>query len=271
MKKQIQRPYWHKDVQWLCALLLIPLLGLTLLAHAASRATERESAIAATSAIIASLLSPGGLDDPSSINEFTRSIRQSGSITPIPNFTIEIRADEIEGKSPRELRLLLFGKIAEPIYDNGEAGLQSLATSSEIAKSLEGQLGIMKILTNDTHVLVRTVALWLTLATFILLLGLIAASRGFARMFAPGILLVLVSAPGAALFTALARMTPHAGVATEKDDILRRIGNGLSEIAPLFGAAIAPLYQTILITGSILIACAILGKIIFVVYKKVKK
>jgi len=272
-KTETKKPaYWRKDVQWIVGIMLSVMLGIFLLSIGMARITEEENAVAITSTAIATLLS-GDLDDPTDTNQFMALMRVTGSISPIPDLDVTITADEVEGKTPREIRIALFEKIARPIYQDGEAGLVALSKSPEAAIQLKGQLGALGILTQKNHDFISTVQNALALIVGVLMVLLIIASRRLGRIFAPGLIVALASAPGAALFSLLdraARANEAAVGHIATEGLWAGIQGILKEIGYLATGPLAQIYQTAFFVGLGLVGISIVGKLLLIFTQKIQ-
>ena len=113
------RPLWLSDAKWIVGILAFFVVAATALVMSLGRLTERDTAVNISTMIIATMFSPGGLDDPGDIEQAKTKLKAvpGKSLEVLPGVTIT--ADEVEGKSPRELRLMIFRRLAEPIYDQG--------------------------------------------------------------------------------------------------------------------------------------------------------
>ena len=182
------RPYWHVDAKWIAGLLLTLVLNLTLLLYGLVQVTAEEPAVDAMSMAMPLALSRNGLDNKTEAEEIRQRLRESpdGSIQPIPGLRLVVREKDIEGLSPREMRLYFFHQLAEPIYRGGSQGLVDMADDPEMRKSVQEGAGSLSMLTIETHIWLQRVLTILVTASFVVLIPLVLFSHRFGRLGSPG-------------------------------------------------------------------------------------
>lgn len=198
------RPHWHVDLKWLFGILAVLAISVSLIVGGLSMITRRTTAIDITSTTIALLFSPEGLDNESNIEiirgQLTRGVN---SIQPFPGLDIQVTENDLEGKTPREIRLHIFRQIAEPLYDEGIDGLTRLAVNEKIAETIEKDASLLSFMTASVHKRIFRIAIIMTIVSLLLLVPVVWFSKRFGRLFSPGTILILASLPWVvALFVA---------------------------------------------------------------------
>ena len=196
-----RRPYWHVDAKWITGLLLFFTLSITFLAFNLWQVTAADPGINALTLLLASAFSPEGLDSEADIAFMQEQLQASstGEIQPIPGLRITIRAEDVAGMSPREVRLFFFRQWAEPLYYQGAAGLAELADDPEMRQSIEEGIGPLTLLSAESHQQLLPVWVGLALLDLLLIGLLIIFSNRFGRLSSPGCVLFLTALPAAAL------------------------------------------------------------------------
>ena len=196
-----RRPYWHVDAKWITGLLLFFTLSITFLAFNLWQVTAADPGINALTLLLASAFSPEGLDSEADIAFMQEQLQASstGEIQPIPGLRITIRAEDVAGMSPREVRLFFFRQWAEPLYYQGAAGLAELADDPEMRQSIEEGIGPLTLLSAESHQQLFPVWVGLALLDLLLIGLLIIFSNRFGRLSSPGCVLFLTALPAAAL------------------------------------------------------------------------
>ncbi len=214
-KKELKpRPYWHVDAKWLTGILLLFVLNITFLALILVLATTPEQGIALLTTTLASSYSAegGGLDEAGDIGIVKQRIAElpNGEWQPIPGMRIVVRAEDIAGKTPREVRLWFFQQWAEPIYYDGEDGLANLMTDPGMQSQLEGGIGPLGFISAETHAKLRA-ALAISGLVSLFLLGLLALfSYRFGRLGSPGCVILLAAIPGLVLMSGARGWLEHS-------------------------------------------------------------
>lgn len=203
-------PRWHGDAKWVFAFLASVTLGLTLLTLGLYRLTDRERAVSITSTILAAFFSPKGLDDETDIAAAKQQVAVQGSFRPFPGSNATVSREEIAGKSAREIRILTFRKIAEPLYDEGPEGFARRASTPEAAEKVRSDTQLIGILSKRNHEFLAR-PLWI-LGLCSLLFGALATafSHRAGRFLTPAVILAVTSIIPAALFGFIKLNAEHA-------------------------------------------------------------
>lgn len=260
-----------KDAKWICGILLFIALHITLLGVNLYRLTAEPIAVPLLSTVIAASFSPEGLDDPKTINDVKRQLAGRESISPIPGLNLKITKADIEGKTPREMRIGFFSKLTTPLYREGTAGVAKLATDPKLAKDIESGVSFLTIISQKNHNLIGAIVKIAGLVCLLLLAGVIFFSRRFGRLFSPGLIITLVSLPGAIisfLLTVSLRDQFSAPVSGQSwnDQIIMV----WQSIGPDVAAVLSKTYQSAIVIGLGLMGLALVGRIIYI-FKRNKK
>jgi len=273
-KKQRVRPYWHVDLKWLFGIVAVFSVAALLTVIGLFRLTERERAIQIVSVGIASAFSPEGLDEAASIAEIQGILEEQpdGELQLIQDIDVFVRAEDIEGLSPRQTRIYVFRQIAEPLYDQGVDGVTELSQDPAIQAALRNDVGMIALLSAGTHRVLGWVLAGLALLSLISVgLSLLWSSR-FGRLVTPGIILLLTSLPGVLFATLLGSIAlggsrqanPASSAAFSFEAIFKEIG-------PLVTSALRPAYLIALILGLLLLVGALIGRLVVRSKKSVEK
>lgn len=200
------RPYWHVDLKWFFGLLLVVALGVWLLLLNAYNLTSPSVAIPLTTNVLAQMFSHGDLDSDGGVAELKAKVAASPtkSIQPIPDFPVTVTEQDVNTLSPRQLRLKIFGQIAEPLYYKGpHEYAQTLTEDPQKRRQFENDASLLGLVTQSRHELVGRLLIGLGVAAILLLTGVIFFSAGFGRLVTPGVILLVVSVPVAIAFSIL--------------------------------------------------------------------
>jgi len=250
------RPYWHVDAKWICGILLLFSLVITLFLATLVKLTDEKrgptiAALAIGSAFIRS-------NTPTDIEEARKEIKkQGGAIYPIPNIpSIVITEKDLE-LSISEIKLKIFKPLTDSLYHNGiEATADRYAADPEQKKKFINDAFALRLFTKTTHQSLKSRLLTFIIVSIVLLAALIYFSAGWGRLANPGLLLLAVGLPG----SLLALFVTHP----PKDD--KGDGGPLgflpADVAAEIGAPIGQTYYRLTILGAGLLVAAMMGKII---------
>lgn len=199
------RPYWHVDAKWITGILLLFVLNVTLLLFILMQATGPKLGVDLLTVLLASSFSREGLDQEADLEIMYQKIAESpsGAWQPIPGLNILVREADIAGLTPREMRLWFFRQLAQPIYDEGQKGLVSLATDPELAENMQGGLGPFGFISAETHSKIQKMFLAAGFASLLLLGLLVFFSYRFGRLASPGCVIFLGALPGFVIFSGM--------------------------------------------------------------------
>jgi hypothetical protein len=271
---QRRRPQWHIDAKWIVGLLLLVVLSMTLLVFNLFRVTAEEPAVEAMAMTLALAFSPEGLDQRGDIEELRRRLDASpdGTVHPIPGLEIAVSDNDIADRSPREIRLAFFRRVARVAYKNGPEGLSALATdpalkaaistdgslTALLAEEAPGELGAIvtmlgavPLITEETHNSFGGILAVLGGISLGLLLPLVLFSYRFGRLGSPGLVLFFASLPGALLFGLLRSVLLDVGTASPGEMALLSEKAGYL-VANVLGPAvrtIAQNYMMVMLVG----------------------
>lgn len=256
------RPYWHVDAKWLCGALFLGLLSLTLVAAGLLRLTVKERAVEIASTLMAAAFSPRGLDDETDLQEFRQRLERSGSAQPLPGRNLTITREEAAGLSARELRVLIFSKIAEPVYDQNEEELFR-DLSDKQREQAKRDLSIVSLLSIKQHRWIQRVFWPLAAASVLIGACCIYFSYRWGKLVSPGIVLIMAALPGVAFVTLLAIVQSNNPPPVSKESELPEvIGNTARYVAPFLLEALTGPYLIPFMTGIVLLIIAFVGKLI---------
>jgi hypothetical protein len=227
---------WRKDAKWIAGILLTLVLGLALAGYNLYRFTSPRQAVDAMALAMAAAFSPRGLDDGADIAAVRQMLKVTGKkeFQPIPGLNIKIKESDFAGLPPREARLKFFRQLAEPIYFEGEAGLEKLAESAEMKKGISSGIGFLKFLSYDTHLFLRKIFLVFAALAAVLLILLVIFGRRLGRLAGPGCAFIIAALPGTALAALAAAAASHAANSPPPAE------KGMTEMAGYIAGQILP-------------------------------
>lgn len=266
------RPYWHVDLKWLCALVLVAALAVTLPVTAAYRLTAKGPATDLIAYTFAGMTSPQGIDSEEGIGEIKARVLKNGSETvSIAGIEVVFTAEDFNTLSPRELRLKVFRAFANRFYDQGARGFaKSQGFDEATADKFENDATLTSAFSAEAHKRVGTVLFWMVLVDLLTLAAVVYFSRRFGRLVTPGLVLLLVGLPGI-LFAAIASQNPEVtGTARSESpaDQFGMLSLFASYVAPLVVPHFAGVYMSVLISGASLLVLAGAGKIVHSIVRR---
>jgi hypothetical protein len=251
----MERPHWHVDAKWLVAIFLLPLLAATLAALGLYRITDERVAVPALALGFAAFVSPEGVDSDEGLAELRAKLERAPGkrIELIPELGISVTAEELEGRSPREARMLVFGKFAEPFYRGGakEVAARAGVKSPEAVARFERDAQLLSVFTRASHDRLRSVLLGLALACLLLVALLVRFSARLGRLASPGFVLLLAGLPGLVL----------SAVIAANEGARDRTGYVISELSPTVLEPLRQQYVIVGLVGAGLLVAAGLGKL----------
>lgn len=267
-KAQKIKPLWHKDAKWITGIFLLFFLTVSIMLFNLWKLTAPEVAIDAASLTMASAFSRNGLDNTSEIEEFKQKIIAGGGIArPIPAFDITVTMADLEGRTPRELRVWLFRQIVEPVYLKEAEGLRGKIIDPEIKKNIDKQMGLFKYLNRRTH---NKIGFFFKISALVTLAiaGLFAFfSAGACKLFNPGIIFILVGLPGIFLSIVLKNGGGAKGAPEQAENIGQMVSGLMKIIGPQISGIVLKSYATVAITGLVLIV----GSVVYRFVRRARK
>ncbi|MDD3480642.1 MAG: hypothetical protein PHW75_00215 [Patescibacteria group bacterium] len=265
------RPYWHVDAKWVFGIFFAIFLFLALFSYGVAKFTERENAVDIMSYIMASSFSPGGIDSTSEIDDLKDMIKLSddGYVKPIEGLNIKIKGEDVEGKTPREVRLMIFSSIAGPVYDGGGA-LEGIAANEAAAKNIKDNLGLLSFMNSKYHDLFYSQAIVFSFIALAFLAPLIYFSFHFGRLVSPAAVAFFVAGPGALFWGLVHLVSENIQLMTipfiEEGEGSQKIATGINEIIlqilPKISDTFFRIYSTVCYVAVGLIIIAIIGKVV---------
>lgn len=262
------RPYWHMDAKWIAGLLLIVTISATLALLALARVTNEQHGVKILTYAIAGFFSPRGLDDPGDIAALREKLKESPDhrFRPIEGLDLYITEADL-AKSPRQLRLDLFGQMAGPLYRQDEAEIGKFTGG----KSASETLGVAALLTRPVHDTIASWVIYPLAASLVLTLLLMYFSYGWGRLASPGwVLLVATLVPflltGAFVWGVI--QWAEAPAPTGEGFGAANISYVASLLVPTVIGAIHPVYAQFFWIGLGLVGASLLGATIWRFVKK---
>jgi hypothetical protein len=168
---------------------------------------------------------------------------------------IAVTAAEIEGRSAREVRLLVFRKLAEPFYRGGVrevAPVLGIRDPKAVAR-FERDAALLRLFTRESHDRIGRMLLGLALASLVLAALLMRFSFRLGRLASPGLVLLVAGVP-ALVLSAVIR-------ANENAEPGRSAGYVLAEVTPTVLEPLRFQYVIVLALGAAMLLGAALGKL----------
>lgn len=218
------RPYWHVDAKWFFGILAGLFLAQSLFVFCLYQLTKKEIAVPIMATVTASMFSPNGLDETGDIEKIKSDIKNTPGDTfkPIPTMNLTINKKDIEGKSPKEIRIMIFTKFVEPVY-TGELPPEILG-SPEAIEEFRKDTTLLRGFSANTHNGLKTVSTVFILITIFFLSLSIFFSYRLGRIVTPAIILIFTSFFPALIFTAFRLVT--SGIGTREPAMAEQLGRG---------------------------------------------
>ncbi|MFA5197168.1 MAG: hypothetical protein WC437_01960 [Patescibacteria group bacterium] len=249
-------PRWHKDAKWVSGIILFISMVVFFGTYDLYVLTTRENAVPALGLTLAINYSRTGLDDPKDINEVVDKAKKDGqtAIQPIPQLDIKINLKDIEGRSPRDVRLFFFNKIGEKIYDQDKSDLK--------------ELGLFGVINKNTNLLFRNALVVLSIIPLLSLLALIFFSHRFGKIVSPALVVFLVVFPQAAFWGMMQTIVSNSRLnqtnfVPEGKSIMEVVSFTLYNILGVVTKSLVMLFLIILTVCLVLFSVALILKIIF--------
>lgn len=217
------RPYWHVDLKWVCGILLVICLSISLGLHVVSKLTSRDVGVPLATLVVASLFSPDGLDSDEGLEEIKAEyagLAPTEVIHPIEGQPVTITKHDLDTLTPRDLRLKIFGQVVERVYDDGVEALAE-ETAEETARSpdqqaeIRSEAGLFNLFSADVHQRLQGF-FWLSLVpTLALLAGVVYFSHRWGRLVSVGVALLFVTFVPAVILLVGRIASGHAGEGAE--------------------------------------------------------
>lgn len=247
------RPYWHVDAKWICGIILLFVLGISLILGALVKLTDEQRGPKIAALAIGAAFVRG--DEATAKEEAGREIaKQGGAIYPLADFPEVVITEKDLDLPAKDIKLKVFGPIASSIYNDGiEGTADRFAKTPEQKEKFIKDAFFFKPFTKQTHQSLKSIAKLFTLLSVFFALALIYFSAGWGRLANPGLLLLLVSLPGSFLALALTH-PPKSGDGP---------GGGLpADLTSEIGQPLSQTYSRITILALALLVAALIGKIV---------
>ncbi len=258
-----RRPHWFTDAKWFFGIFFTVSLIIVLVLFFFYKVTAEKPAIETMTKTIAITFSPLGLDDTTEIEILKRKVLYSYNETarPINGLNLTIDKEDLEGKTPREIRLNFYKKIAELLYFDQAEELREMVENNEVRNNIE-ILESLSFLSQKTHRNISGLLLYFTFITFLFAIPFIFFSKRFGRLGNPGLVIFLVNFPGVITFLVLSTL-PQQEATPAIENIQEMIGFILSSLLPPLAEDVTRYYILFLMVGFLMIFLAIVGKIVW--------
>lgn len=258
-----KRPSWFIDAKWFFGIFFTLSLAVSLILFFMYKVTAEKPAVETMTKTIAITFSPLGLDDVTEIEKWREEINYSseGLVKPLEKMNLTLNQRDLEGRSPRQIRLEFFERLARPVYEGRYDDVISLAESQELKTTLQN-IRSLSFLSRSSHRTVETLLLVSLAATFAFAVPFIFFSKRFGRLGNPGLVIFLVNFPGVITFLVLSTLSRGETTPTI-DTIQGAIGYVLSSLLPSLARDVSRHYVLFFLIGLIMIVMAVLGKLIW--------
>ena len=168
---------WKANAKWIFGILFFVSVGFTLLFYSLAIITGKERVVKVVATAISEAFSKKGIDDPLEIALLKRQVETStdNEIRPIAGLDITLTPKDFDVEQPRDVRINFFSKLAAPIYEDGERGLETIVSDPIMRTKLKDTLGLPWIFSRKNHVMFLTISVILG----VLSLTLLALTIGF--------------------------------------------------------------------------------------------
>jgi hypothetical protein len=260
------RPYWHVDAKWISGIFLLILLSITAMVFLLWQITSRNTGTSLLTTLLASSFSyhNGGLDDEGDIKMIRAMIANAPNKQWQPSAGLDVIVHEadIEGMTPRQVRMWYFGHIAKPLYEGGVQNLSGLITDETMQNAVEETAMPLGFISAEMHARLLWVLAGCTLLT-LLFLGLqIRFSAGVGCLANPGAVMLMAGAPGW-LFWELLRgwldlraqnLSPDGG-----QDAIQAYTQLAVDVMPVIVQKAVQIYTYLVLFGLVLLLAALVG------------
>ncbi|MFO0704632.1 MAG: hypothetical protein U0517_01475 [Candidatus Andersenbacteria bacterium] len=260
------RSSWKLDLKWIAGLLAALFVGAALLLFGLARVTAPTTAIDVMTTSTALLFSQNGLDDPTDIDQLRQQLAESptGTLQPLPGQDITVRAADLTGKTPREIRLTIFKKLAQQIYNVDQR--QGMLKGSSPAE----QLGVLAFFTHPMHLRLVHWS-WIAAAVALVFLGvLVWFSRRFGRLVSPGVVLLVMGLPFAAATLIVERSFVQQAAPPGQAETSAVIGYVGGYVGPAIMRALGSPYRWAVLVGLGLLLAALVARLLYGITHKHK-
>jgi hypothetical protein len=262
-----RRPYWHVDAKWVVGVVVLLVWGATLFGFGLYRVSDEKVAVPLLTTLLATSFSREGLDSAKDLSTFRKRLRTAPKQTlrPLPQVTVAIRYDEVAKLPPRETRLLIFRKLAEPLYREGADGIVRLSphVKPKQAEQLRRDTSLISPLTRRSHESLRLPLEILGALSFVLIALLVRFSAGLGRLVSPGVVLLLAGLPGLLLLAILSAHGDHPGALAPGETV--GPAYAAAELIPIAVPALMWGYLASLALGAALLVTAAAGRAVRIV------
>ena len=201
------RPGWFIDAKWVFSLAFILVFSTCLTSYNVMQVTSRERAVETLTGIIEKSLDTAEDGLLGKIENYKQKLaKKEGS--QISDNTDEEKdtigkalsfffpEQDIMDKPATELKELFLKKLATPIYEEGTSVVFSVLKDINYTSPIDKALKKVPIYSDETHDKLMTWFVTTLIISMILLVGAVYFSRGWGKIFVPGLIIALASGPG---------------------------------------------------------------------------
>ncbi len=178
------------DAKWVAGILAAACLAAGLALGVAAKLTDERAGTDVITYLFAVIASPKGIDDPADIDGLRQMLAAKGGAetTPFPGMAIRVKESDINGMSPREVRLFLFRQVAEPLWQGGEDGLSRVFDDETLRSQAKDKgIGALGYVTHAVHDRLKGWSDMAMIMSAVFVFAAMMASRGFGRLVTPGV------------------------------------------------------------------------------------
>ncbi|NTV30358.1 hypothetical protein HGA91_00055 [candidate division WWE3 bacterium] len=260
------RPYWFVDAKWIVSIILFITVLLTIPTYALYKVSEEQPAKQILTYVVAYLFSPDGIDHPDEI----KAIRQHLLVNPNPpieifdGFALPFTYDEVADRSPKEIRLEIFGQISKALYEMGpESFTVSHIKDVDMQKIISENKDFIYPFTQLGHQQIQQYLIGLGVFSGIMLGFLMIFSHRYGRLITPGVIFCLSGLPTLLINRyQIGKETIDAIIAQPIHQGYPFLFKYLGIVIPFGYNVLAETFSIVLITGVGLIFLAIFVKLI---------
>jgi hypothetical protein len=195
------RPSWQTDVKWIAGLVACLLVLASGVLFSLARITERDTAVPATTAIVAFGISERVSDEEYAAVQAAAAANPEAPVSLGP-LSVTARGSEIAGLTKDQAANLMAGKVAAVLYNDGADAAKALVVEPPPGSDKSAlSFGPAGALSSDNHSKFSQYFLFSAILMLLLLAVVVFMSRGFGRLGSPALVLAVGSAPLALLWT----------------------------------------------------------------------
>lgn len=258
---------WQVDLKWVFGLACVISILAAGALYSVSKLTEQEPATGAFSGVVGNFWK----EDEDAAEEFdeiqARAVANPDAEYTIPDVTLPIKGNELQGLSYDEAVDVVIGRVADILYTDGpDAAEQYFEETSEegsAGEDEEGDLGPLSVLlslTQDNHDAVRGILTFVLIAVLVTAVPLVFFSTRFGRLGSAGVALAVGTAPFAVLWLIAKEATKD----TSEDGVEGALAEAISPTA----GDVSSDFLRLLVLGVALLLAAAAGHTGFALWRR---